>query len=127
VLAAILKETKITSLGCAAAQGFAFMSAPVYMLALPPFPLHLARSLEGNYIGAKGASALAAVLKETIITSLKCASAREVFAFLSTPIDTPALSPSPPHPSLAVSPTTTSASTVARQLLPCSRTRRSLP
>jgi hypothetical protein len=57
------------------------------MLALPPFPLHLARSLEDNYIGAKGTSALAAVLKETIITSLWCASAREVFAFLSRPLD----------------------------------------
>jgi len=46
------------------------------MLTLPPFPLHLARSIGRNKIGAKGASALAAVLKETIITNLKCASAR---------------------------------------------------
>ena len=33
-------------------------------------------SLLGNYIGDKDASALAAVLKETQITTLKCAAAR---------------------------------------------------
>ena len=54
---------------------------PVDMLALPPFPLHLARSLAGNNIGAKGASALAAILKESQITNLGCAAAR-VFAFV---------------------------------------------
>ena len=59
-------------------------------------------SLKDNNIGAKGASALAAILKETQITQLKCAAARE-FAFVSMPIDTPTLSPSPPDPSLAVS------------------------
>ena len=49
---------------------------------------HLARSLQGNSIGDKGASALAAILKETQITNLKCAAPR-AFAFVSMPIDTP--------------------------------------
>jgi len=91
-----------------------------------PHPTPLARSLGGNKIGDKGASALAAILKETQITNLKCAAAR-AFSFVSMPLDTAALSPPPLRPSLAVSAATTSASTVARQLLPCSRTRRSLP
>ena len=43
---------------------------------LSPFPiLPLARSLWGNNIRAEGASALAAILKETKITTLKCAAA----------------------------------------------------
>ena len=44
-------------------------------------------SLYYNNIGAEGASALAAVLKETQISNLECAATR-VFAFASTPIDT---------------------------------------
>ena len=46
--------------------------------------LLLAHSLENNQIRNKGASALAAILKETQITNLKCAAAR-VFAFVSMP------------------------------------------
>ena len=69
---------------------FAFMSAPIDTPTLSPFPiLPLARSLGGNYIRAKGATALAAVLNETNITNLKCAAAPEGFTFLSAPIDTP--------------------------------------
>jgi hypothetical protein len=34
-----------------------------------------ARSLDDNDIGAEGASALAAILKETMITHLECAAA----------------------------------------------------
>ena len=50
---------------------FAFVSAPVDTPTLSPFPiLPLARSLDGNSIGAEGASALAAILKETQITTL---------------------------------------------------------
>ena len=52
---------------------------------IPP----LACSLRGNDIGDEGASALAAVLKETMISNLKCAAAPRVFAFVSAPIDTP--------------------------------------
>ena len=44
----------------------------------------LTRSLYGNTIGEKGASALAAVLKKTRISQLKCAA----FAFVSAPVDT---------------------------------------
>ena len=43
----------------------------------------------GNFIGAEGASALAAVLKETMISHLKCAVPPLVFAFVSAPVDTP--------------------------------------
>jgi hypothetical protein len=46
----------------------------------------LAPSLGDNKIGDQGASALAAILKETQITNLGCAAAR-VFAFLSMPAD----------------------------------------
>ena len=44
-------------------------------------PTHLSHSLANNYIRDEGASALAAVLKETQITNLLCAAAI-VFAFL---------------------------------------------
>ena len=57
----------------------------------PPTPCSLAY----NKIGDEGASALATILKETQISNLGCAAAR-VFVFLSAPIDTPILSPSPP-------------------------------
>ena len=44
-------------------------------------------SLYNNSIGDKGASALAAVLKETQITTLKCAAASECSFFVSAPAD----------------------------------------
>ena len=90
-LAAILKETQITNLECAAARVFALCrQCPLTrLLLLCYFPL--TRSLYGNTIGAEGASALAAILKETQITELKCAAAR-VFAYVSIPLDTPSLS-----------------------------------
>ena len=49
-------------------------------------------SIEYNKIGDKGASALAAILKETMISNLKCAVAPKCLGFVSAPIDTP---PSP--------------------------------
>ena len=52
---------------------------------VPPPPL--AHSLAENEIGDEGASALAAVLKETKITNLKCAAAPECLIFLSAPAD----------------------------------------
>ena len=71
------------------------MSMPVDTPTLSPFPiLPLARSLADNGIGAEGASALAAILKETQITNLECARPR-VFAFLSPPLDTAS-----PHPAV---------------------------
>ena len=57
-------------------NAFAFVSAPIDTPTLSPFPiLPLARSLSGNGIGPEGASALAAILKETKITNLECAAA----------------------------------------------------
>jgi hypothetical protein len=59
--------------------------------------------LENKGVGVPGAIVLSKLLPSAAaLTSLKCAPAR-VFAFLSVPVDMPTLSPSPPHPSLAVS------------------------
>jgi hypothetical protein len=67
---------------------FAFASTPIDTPTLSPFPtLPLAHRLGGNDIGAKGATALAAILKETQITNLRCAAAR-AFAFVAMPADT---------------------------------------
>ena len=54
---------------------FTFLSAPIDTPTLSILPL--ACSLRGNYIGVKGASALAAILKETQIQQLECAAAPE--------------------------------------------------
>ena len=73
-----LKGSSVTSLECAAAQSVCLLSTPVdtRLLSLPP-PIPC--SLGFNGIRVEGASALAAVLKETRITNIKCAAAR-VFA-----------------------------------------------
>ena len=63
---------------------FAFVSAPVDTPLLAPIPC----SLGYNEFGDEGVSALAAILKETQITNLKCAAAPKVFAFMSAPVDT---------------------------------------
>ena len=55
---------------------FAFVSAPIDTPTLTVSILPLARSLEWNEIGEKGASVLAAILKETMVTNLKCAAAQ---------------------------------------------------
>ena len=69
---------------------FLFCQRPLTRLLSHTVPiLPLARSLGGNVIGAKGATALAAILNKTKITDLKCAAAPAVFAFMSAPIDTP--------------------------------------
>ena len=70
-------------------RAFAFLSGPVDTPTLSPFPtLPLAHRLGGNNIGAEGATALAAILKETQITNLGCAPPpHRVFAFLSAPTD----------------------------------------
>ena len=74
-----LKGSAVTSLKCAAAPGCLLScQCPLtcaYSLTIPTPPL--ARSIGRNNIRAKGASALAAVLKETKITELKCVSAPE--------------------------------------------------
>ena len=79
MLAAILKETQITKLECAAARVFAFVSTPIDTpLSHHPHPTLLARSIGSNKIGDQSASALAAILKETQITNLRCASPQSV-------------------------------------------------
>ena len=44
-------------------------------------------SIGYNEIGVEGASALAAILKETMISNLECAASPSVFAFVSAPAD----------------------------------------
>ena len=44
-------------------------------------------SISRNNIGDKGATTLAAILKETMIADLECAATRSVFAFVSAPAD----------------------------------------
>ena len=71
-LAAVLKETQILKLECAATPSvFAYVSAPIDTPTLSPPQPHPCRSISNNEIGAEGASALAAVLKETQITTLR--------------------------------------------------------
>ena len=62
---------------------------PVDTLALTITAPPLVRSLRLNGIRAKGAVALAAVLKDTKITTLECAAYPQSIALVSTPIDTP--------------------------------------
>ena len=69
-----LKGSVITSLRCAfTPRVFAFPSMPVDTCLLSYCPHPSLCSLGYNDIGAEGASALAAILKETQITQLKCA------------------------------------------------------
>ena len=72
MLAAILKETMISNLKCAAAQSCQRPLTRLLSLLTIPIP-PLARSIGDNRIGDKGASALAAILKETKIIILGCA------------------------------------------------------
>ena len=66
---------------------FAFLSAPVDRAALSPSLLRPSPcSLCGNHIRDEGASALAAVLKETQITNLKCAAAPECLLSCQRPL-----------------------------------------
>ena len=97
-LVKILPETKIESLRCAAApRAFAFVSAPLTYLLSHHSILPLARSIGGNYIGDEGATALAAILKDTKITDLKCAAAPECSLSCQRPL-TPLSSHLPSRP-----------------------------
>ena len=112
-LAAILKETQITQLKCAAARVFAFVSMPTLTRLLSHHlcsALHT-HSLGDNQIRAEGASALAAILKETQITNLECATAPE-FTFMSMPLDTRLLALFPTPTFTAWTPTSSVASTM---------------
>jgi hypothetical protein len=82
--------------------------------------------LNSKCVDVPGAIVLSKLLPSAAaVTSLKCACRPKVFAFLSAPIDTPILSPSPPHPSLAVSDATGSETRVPLRSPPSSRRRRS--
>ena len=60
--------------------------------------------LSNKRLGVASAIIIASCIKENgVLKELKCAAAPECSLFLSAPIDMPTLSPSPPHPSLAVS------------------------
>ena len=67
-----LKGSAVTSLKCTPPRVFACVSAPIDTPTFSPFPScpFFACSISGNFIGAEGASALAAILKETQITTL---------------------------------------------------------
>ena len=67
------------------ARVFVTASAPIDTRLLLTGPLY-SRSLGGNKIGNEGASALAAVLKETQITTLKCAAASECSLLCQRPL-----------------------------------------
>jgi hypothetical protein len=79
-----LKGSAVTSLEYAAALCSPFCQRPLTRYSLTISALLLTHSLGHNHIGDEGASALAAILKETQITNLGCAAAR-VFAFVSMP------------------------------------------
>ena len=103
----------------------AFTSAPIDMTILLP----LARSLGSNSLtnygkDMSGLLKLAEVLPQTKIESLECATA-QVFAFVSAPVDTPALSLFSSYPSLAVSQTTASETRASLHSLPSSRRHKS--
>ena len=77
MLCEALKGSAVTSLECAAAPVSAFLSMAIDSPTLSPSP-PLARSLGDNNIGYQGATALAAILKETQITNLRCAPPQSV-------------------------------------------------
>ena len=73
-----LPQTKIESLECAPAPKCLLLcQRPLTRTCSLAAPTQPPGSLYWNNIGPKGASALAAVLKETQITNLKCAAASE--------------------------------------------------
>ena len=82
--------------------------------------------LSDKKLGAASAIIIASCIKENgVLMELKCAAASKMFAFLSAPSDTLALSLPPPHPSLAVSIKTISGTRAHQRSLPFSRRRRS--
>ena len=62
------------------------MSAPIDTPTLSPPQPHPCRSISNNEIGAEGASALAAILKETQIQELECAATPERSLFCQRPL-----------------------------------------
>ena len=87
VLAATLKETRLTHLECAALASVP-TDTPIPSLSTPTMPVLC--SIDDNSIGDEGAASLAAVLKETAISTLKCAPPPNSVPLLS-PLTTPTL------------------------------------
>ena len=103
---------------------FVFVSAPVDTPTLSLFPiLPLARSLEYNEIGAKGAAALAAILNKTQITDLKCAAAPQCSFSCQRPLTRLLSHCFQSYPSLAASNTMRSEPRVLLRSLPSSTRR----
>ena len=73
-IAAVLKETMITDLKCAAAPGCS-LSCERPLTCLQSHRQHLPRSLSGNFIGDEGITELCEGLKGSAVTSLECADA----------------------------------------------------
>ena len=84
-----IKGSALTSLECAAVPKCSLLCQrpPVdtRLLSHCPHPSPIPCSLAENFIGAKGASALAAILKHTKITNLECAAAPSVRSHVSAP------------------------------------------
>ena len=81
-----LKGSAVTSLRCAAApKRLLFCQRPLTCTCSFTAPDQLPGSLFWNEIGPEGASALAAVLKETRISVLKCAATPTVRFSVSAP------------------------------------------
>ena len=70
-LATVLKETRISQLECAAARWCSLLCQRPLTRSLSHHLCSALCSLGYNKIGAEGASALAAVLKETQLTKLR--------------------------------------------------------
>ena len=98
---------------------------PLTRLVFHFLTLPLARSLEGNNIGDQGASALAAILKETKITELECAAAPECSLSCQRPLTRLLSHRFPTCPSLTVSEATESELRAPLRSPPSSRRRRS--
>ena len=72
-----LKGSAVTWLKCAATpDGLLSCQRPLTLLPLTAPTLPMLCSIGYNKIGDKGASALAAILKETMISNLECAATR---------------------------------------------------
>jgi hypothetical protein len=128
-LAAVLKETKIVSLECAAAPECSLSrQRPLTLLTTSHTPLLAVCERTSSVPREQPLSPRASRATRRCnywSRPLGARTSSQVFAFLSAPIDTPTLSPSPPHSSLAVSEATASEMRVPPRSQPSSRRRRS--
>ena len=71
-----LKGSAVTSLKCATPERSPFCQRPLTRTCPLTVPLPIPCSIRHNCVGDEGASALAAILKETMISNLECAATR---------------------------------------------------